>query len=436
MAQKNLHTAKKQKNDEFYTQMNDIANELKHYREQLKDKVIFCNCDDPFESNFFKYFAANFNTLGIKKLIATSYMRSPIVGGQLSLLDIEGLKPESEDPYMVEINEIPDLNDDGAIGLDDVEHLLKNDKNVSRRLKGDAKFGAGDFRSEECIELLKQADIVVTNPPFSLFREYIAQLFEYEKKFLIIGSKNAITYKDVFKLIKENKLWLGYGFSGGNAFFKIPPEKAREFSSGVYDPDTGLVKFRNVAWFTNLFVDKSDNPIISFLTFEQGMKKGLYPKYDNYDAIEVSKIAEIPSDYYGAMGVPITFLDRWTPDVDMEIIKFRKGDDDKDLTFKRERESSAVLQNPHQENSKSSGKQESLNQMEYAVNTKRGDHILTDKESMQDYSSSEFEILWTTDRGGDGMLEAIKLPHKRYDAPVVNGKGLYKRIMIKRKANP
>lgn len=315
MAQRNLHVAKQQKNDEFYTQLSDIANELRHYREQLKGKVILCNCDDPFESNFFKYFAANFNTLGIKKLITTGYTKSPIAGSQLSLLDIEGLKPEGEEPYVVEINEVPDLNHDGAISLDDVEHLLKHDKNVATPLKGDGMYPAGDFRSAGCIELLKQADIVVTNPPFSLFREFVAQLVEHDKHFLIIGSKNAITYKETFKLIKDNKLWLGYGFSGGNAYFKIPPEKAREFAAGVYDPNTGLVKFRNVGWFTNLYVDKSEDPITPYLTYEQGLVRGLYPKYDNYDAIEVSKIADIPSDYMGVMGVPITFLDKWVPDI-------------------------------------------------------------------------------------------------------------------------
>ena len=330
---KSLHKASQAKNDEFYTQLGDIANELKHYRDQLRGKVILCNCDDPFESNFFKYFAANFNTLGLKKLIATSYQKSPIVGGQLSLLDIEGLKPDGKEPYVVEINEVPDMNSDGAISLDDVEHLLKHDKNIATPLKG-----GGDFRSKECIELLKKADIVVTNPPFSLFREYVAQLIEHNKNFLIIGSKNAITYKEIFKLIKENKLWLGYGFAAGNAFFKIPAEKAREFAAGVYDSKTGLVKFRNVGWFTNLYVDKSEDPITPYLTYEQGLKKGLYPKYDNYDAIEVSKVAEIPSDYKGVMGVPITFLDKWAPESGIEIVKFRKGNDDKDLAFTRERE--------------------------------------------------------------------------------------------------
>jgi len=201
-----------------------------------------------------------------------------------------------------------------------------------KHLKGD-----GDFRSPECIKLLKQSDIVCTNPPFSLFREYVKQLVDYNKKFLIIGSKNAITYKEIFKLIQEGKLWLGYGFARGNAYFSIPSSSIRQFAAGVYDSSTGLVKFRNVGWFTNLSVDKSNDPITSYLTYEQGRKKGLYPKYDNYDAIEVSKLSEIPSDYMGEMGVPITFLDRWVPKSGIEVIKFRKGNDDKDLTYTRER---------------------------------------------------------------------------------------------------
>src|SRR3989344_2959309 len=192
---KNLHNANKAKQYEFYTKLNDIANELKHYRSQLEGKVIFCNCDDPFESNFFKYFAANFNALKIKKLVATSYIKSPIVGGQLPLFEIEGLKPDGKEPYIVEINEVPDLNNDGAISLDDVEYLLKHNKNVSRRLHGDKEYSAGDFRSKECVELLKQADLIITNPPFSLFHEFVALLVEHNKDFLIIGNINAITYK-------------------------------------------------------------------------------------------------------------------------------------------------------------------------------------------------------------------------------------------------
>jgi hypothetical protein len=378
MANTVLQVAKKAKHDEFYTQLADISNELKHYKDQLRGKVIFCNCDDPFESNFFKYFAANFNHLGLKKLIVTSYNKSPIVGGQLPLFEIEGLKPESKEPYKIEINEVPDLNHDGAINLDDVEYLIKHDKNVSAPLRGDGEYNAGDFRSNECVELLKESDIVITNPPFSLFREFVAQLVEHNKQFLIIGSKNAITYKEIFKLIEQQKLWLGYGFASGNAFFKIPENKVRDFASGVYDEKTGLVKFRNVGWFTNLYVDRSNEPILSYITYEQGRKKGLYPKYDNYDAIEVSKVAEIPVDYYGVMGVPITFLDRWVP---------RRGM----VAADRER------------------------------NTRK---------STPEYSSSEFRVI-----GQTGVIEpnGICTGYKA-GRPYINGRRMYARIFIKRKA--
>ncbi len=215
-----LQNAKKAQKDEFYTQLSDIESELRNYTEHFRGKVVFCNCDDPYESNFFKYFAMNFNHLGLKKLIVTCYNGSPIAGEQLPLFEVESLKEktsESRQPHKIEITQVQDHNVDGAIDLSDVEHLLRNKENVFTLLRGN-----GDFRSEECIELLKQADIVVTNPPFSLFREYVAQFVEYDKKFVIIGSKNAITYKEIFALIKEGKLWLGYGFPNGNAFFKIP----------------------------------------------------------------------------------------------------------------------------------------------------------------------------------------------------------------------
>jgi len=313
MASELLEKAKRNKADEFYTQLSDIEAEMLHYRDHFRGKVIFCNCDDPFESNFFKYFAMNFNFLGLKKLIATCYSNSPVAWQQLSLFDVKSLNVKSADgklPYKIEINEVRDENGDGAIGLADIELLLKNGNNSLALLKGD-----GDFRSHECVELLKQADIIATNPPFSLFREYIAQLMEYKKKFIIIGSKNAITYLDVFKLIKENKIWLGNGFRNGNAYFKIPAEYSREWADGVYNPDTGLVKFRNVGWFTNLdFQKRHEN-----LTLYKHYTPEEYPRYVNYDAIEVSKVAEIPFDYDGEMGVPITFLDKYNPE-QFEII--------------------------------------------------------------------------------------------------------------------
>src|SRR3989338_8960391 len=212
---KNLHKAGAAKKDEFYTQLVDIENELKHYKKQFCGKMVYCNCDDPFESNFFKYFAANFNELKLKKLIATSYAGSPIVGGQLSLLEIKGSK--GKQPLKIEISEVPDANKDGAIDLTDVKSLLKHNANVATPLKG-----SGDFRSNECIELLKQADVVCTNPPFSLFREYLAQLMEYDKKFLILGNVNSITYKECFKLIKDNKMWLGASIHSGDREFRVP----------------------------------------------------------------------------------------------------------------------------------------------------------------------------------------------------------------------
>lgn len=323
-ANQTLKNAKEAKQDEFYTQLGDISNELKHYRAQLVGKTIFCNCDDPYESNFFKYFALNFNSLGLKKLIATSYVPSPIVGRELPLFDIEGLKPEGKEPYAIEINKVPDHKRRGTTDITDVEYLLKHDANTARTLKGD-----GDFRSQECVKLLKKSDIVVTNPPFSLFREYVAQLIEHNKKFLIIGSKNAITYKEIFNLIRKDKIWLGRGFASGNAYFKIPRGLEREFANGVYDPKTGLVKFRNVGWFTNMDYESRHEEIPLYKKYTASE----YPTYDNYDAIEVGKTAEIPRDYDGAMGVPITFLDKYSPD-QFEILGITDRDNNSGLKTK------------------------------------------------------------------------------------------------------
>lgn len=301
---KNLHKANRAKKDEFYTQLIDIEKELKHYKEQFRGKVVYCNCDDPFESNFFKYFAANFNALKLKKLIATSYTKSPIVGQQILPFDIEGLKPDGKQPFRIEITEVPDADGDGAIDLDDVKSLLKHSKKNSTSLRGN-----GDFRSDECIDLLKQADIVVTNPPFSLFREYVAQLAEYNKKFLILGDQNAITYKEIFKLIKENKLWLGYD-NGGTKWFQvpmdydIPTESRKKIVNGVKYFSMG-----RILWFTNLDTTKRHEKLILYKKYSQKD----YPKYDYYDAININRYIDIPMDYNGAMGVPITFLDKYNP---------------------------------------------------------------------------------------------------------------------------
>jgi len=285
----NLHRAAKVKNDEFYTLLPDIEKELKHYRDQFRGKIVYCNCDDPYESNFFKYFAANFNALGLKKLITTSYTKSPIVGGQLPLFEVEGLKPKGREPFKIEIKEVPDMDGDGAINLEDIKHLLRHNKNIATPLKGN-----GDFRSEECVQLLKEADIVVTNPPFSLFREYLAQLVEYKKDFLIIGNKNAFSFQEVFKFMQGNKLWTGY----------TNPTKFLVPGGGMTKKVQGLTR-----WFTNLDVTKRHES----LTLYKKYTAKEFPKYDNYDAIEVSKVSEIPMDYDGVMGVPITFFDKYNP---------------------------------------------------------------------------------------------------------------------------
>ena len=324
----NLHASKADKADEFYTNLSLVENELKHYKQHFKEKTIFCNCDDPYESNFFKYFAMNFNELGLKKLIATCYATSPIAQKELSLFPdlfdepTEDKASDHRKPYKVEITEVADYNNDGAEDLADVEWLLKNKKNTRELLKGD-----GDFRSEECIELLKEADIIATNPPFSLFREYLAQLETYGKKFVIVGNMNAVTYKEVFPLIAQNKLWLGY--NSGHFWFKVPDsyeEKKTDFK--IDENGQKWRRMGNICFFTNLDIDKrhEDMPLFRNYTPEA------YPKYDNYDAINVDKTLDIPCDYYGVMGVPITFLDKYNPD-QFEIVAFRKGNDGKDLVY-------------------------------------------------------------------------------------------------------
>jgi len=322
MAKRILDAAKASRKDEFYTQLTDIERELQHYWQHFQGKTVLCNCDDPYESNFFKYFALRFNQLGLKKLICTCYDGSPITGTQLSLFSLDSEGNEKKTAYKVEITEVGDMNGDGAVDLTDVEHLIQNNKNVLSALKGN-----GDFRSQECIELLKEADIVVTNPPFSLFREYIAQLMEHDKKFLIIGNVNAITYKEVFPLIKNNKIWLGPSITSGDRKFNVPNDYPLNAASCGIDPDgRHYIRVKGVRWFTNLDHSKRHEEIDLICRYSPEE----YPTYDNYNAIEVSKTANIPFDYEGIMGVPITFLDKYSPE-QFDIIKFRKGDDDKDL---------------------------------------------------------------------------------------------------------
>lgn len=299
MANKKLNAAKVAKKDEFYTQLSDIERELRHYWQHFRGKVVLCNCDDPYESNFFKYFALRFNQLGLKKLICTCYNGSPVQGNEL-MIHFDGFDDEPKKiAYKVEITEVRDENGDGAVDLSDVQYLLQNNKNVMSILK------TGDFRSEECIELLKQADVVVTNPPFSLFREYIGQLMEYGKKFIIVGHQNAITYKEVFPLLKDNKVWLGYGFKGAAAHFYSPYEDV----ATAGDHRENMIRVSGVVWFTNLEMSKRNEELDLICRYSCED----YPMYENYDAIEVGKTTDIPFDYGGTMGVPITFLDKYCP---------------------------------------------------------------------------------------------------------------------------
>ena len=317
----NLHAAKAAKNDEFYTQITDIEKELSNYKDFFKGKVVYCNCDDARESNFFKYFSKNFEFLGLKKLITTGYKAE----GKGVVLVYEGDKNGN---HKVEDNEI-----------------------VVRELEG-----SGDFRSEECIEFLKEADVVVTNPPFSLFREYVKQLMDYGKKFIIIGNQNAITYKEIFPYIKNNELWLGVSMNGANRWFYAPDNYEVKENAAGYKVENGRKMFfvNGVVWFTNISNEKRNKKLDLIRRYSNE-----YPKYDNYDAIEVSRVENIPMDYDGVMGVPISFLHKYNPE--------------------------------------------------------------------------QFEIVWTSDRGGDGKIENLKIPNQaRYDAPTVNGVGVYKRIFIKR----
>ena len=308
MANKTLNAAKTAKKDEFYTQLTDIERELQHYWQHFKGKTVLCNCDDPYESNFFKYFALRFNQLGLKKLICTCYNGSPVQGNEL-ILHFEGFDDEPKKvAYKVEITEVKDMNGDGAVDLSDVRYLLQNDKNVMTVLE------TGDFRSKECVELLKEADVVVTNPPFSLFREHVGQIMKYGKKFLVIGNVNAISYKEIFQLIRDDKTWLGY--KSGNMAFKVPDDYEERATRFWIDADGQ--KWRsmgNICWYTNLDIKKrhEELDLVCHYSPEE------YPKYDNYDAIEVSKTSEIPCDYEGVMGVPITFLDKYCPE-QFEII--------------------------------------------------------------------------------------------------------------------
>jgi hypothetical protein len=290
----NLHKAKVVKNDEFYTQLSDVERELVHYREHFRGKTVFCNCDDPKWSAFWRYFHLNFNFLGLKKLVSTHY--------------------DKDNPtYKIEYYG----------GFD-------NDVNVGEIIPLN---GNGDFASPECIEILKESDIVVTNPPFSCFRAYIKLLYDYDKKFIILGNQNAVTYKDIFPLIRDNELWYGYSIHSGGVNFQIPDDY-EEYSKNVFMKDGHhFINLSGIRWFTNIDHKQRHEKLILWKQYTPEE----YPTYDNYDAINVNATKDIPVDYFGVMGVPITFLDKYNPE-QFEIVAFRKGEDGKDLVFTRERE--------------------------------------------------------------------------------------------------
>ena len=303
---RNLHSAKTSKKDEFYTQLSDIEKEVRHYKDHFRGKVVLCNCDDPRVSNFFHYFSYNFEQLGLKKLIATCYKNQNT--------DLFSDHKSEEAVYLVYTG---DKNGDN----------IPNPEEIGiKKLKGD-----GDFRSKECIELLKECDIVVTNPPFSLFREFVELIMEYDKKFLIIGNLNAITYKELFKLIKENKLWLGYSIHSGDREFMVPSDyPLNAAGSRIDEKGNKFIRVKGVRWFTNLDYTERHEDLILYKTYKGNEID--YPRYDNYNAINVDKTKDIPVDYDGVIGVPITFLDKFNPS-QFELVKFRKGEDDKDLSI-------------------------------------------------------------------------------------------------------
>ena len=356
---KSLGDAKNAKKDEFYTQLCDIEAELKHYTRFFKGKTVLCNCDDPYESNFFYYFASRFNDLGLKKLIATCYDGSPVAYTQLDLFgadfptaenlaaknaeNAKGNGPSADSKtfanfvsfaakrprherhaYKIVITEVGDENGDGTVDIADVEYLIKNRKNVLTRLKGN-----GDFRSPECVELLKEADVVVTNPPFSLFREYVAQLVQYDKKFLIIGNMNEAHYKEIFSLIQGNKMWLGYG--SGDMAFQVPQSyEARETRFWIDETGQKWRSLGNACWFTNLDVTKRHEEYV----FVRKYNPENFPCYTNFDAIDVGRRENIPEDWDGLMGVPDTFLEIYNPD-QFEIVGLGSGDLAKKIGVKK-----------------------------------------------------------------------------------------------------
>lgn len=325
-----LNKAKETRNDEYYTQYDDIQKELNHYERHFKGKTVLCNCDDPFESNFCKFFLKNFNYLGLKRLICTSYYSSPILGSQLSLKDNNNETVRAGNGYVIDVKEVPMTNGRG-VSDDDIKSLLNSEKRGVKKLSGD-----GDFRSVECIEYLKQADIVVTNPPFSLLIDYFLLLINSGKKFLIIGNPNAIHYKEIFPLVKQNKIWVGYKSMSADMLFDVNDDFAKwlienKKQGSGYKIVNGVIKGRAQAiWFTNLDIDKRHEKLILYKRYSPDD----YLHYSNFDGIDVNKVSEIPNDYEGYIGVPDSFMDYYNPD-QFEICGLSTGDAAKALGVKK-----------------------------------------------------------------------------------------------------
>jgi len=371
----NLHKAKNAKNDEFYTQLTDVAKELMHYKKHFKDKIVFCNCDDPTWSAFWKYFHLNFAELGLKKLISTHYDRE-------------------EATYKMEYT-----------GGDD------NDIEVGVKTPLE---GNGDFRNQECLDLLDECDIVVTNPPFSLFREYVAVLMEHEKKFLILGNMNALTYKEIFPLIRDNQLWYGASIHSGDRKFYVPDDYPLKASGcGIDENGRRFIRVKGVRWYTNLDYKARHERLVLWKNYTPEE----YPKYDNYDAINVNKYSEIPCDYDGVMGVPITFIDYYCPE-QFEIVAFRKGNDGKDLVFTREgeREFNRTFVSLYDVNSRDDKKRRRKNQWEAYL---RENNNQTEIEPIDYFYPLSMPIGGCMNSPKDTMIDGVKK---------------YARILIREKA--
>lgn len=402
---KDLSNAIKAKKDEFYTQLVDIEKEMKYYRDYFKGKTVFLNCDDPYESNFFKYFAMNFNRLGLKKLVSTCYKGSPVAQTQLPLFgDIETSK-DGVRPYKIEITEVSDENNDGKIDLSDVEYLLQSDKNVLSVLDGD-----GDFRSEECVALLDEADVVITNPPFSLFREYISLLVDHNKDFIILGNQNAITYKETFPLIKENKVWLGASIHSGDREFRVPDTYPLN-ASGCRVDENGVkyIRVKGIRWFTNIdYKQRHENLILC-----EKYDPEKYPKYDNYDAIEVGKVVDIPCDYEEGYLVPVEYK--------QQLI-------DAGFTLGSERlDSSGNLCVCVCVDTTSLRKIVPEEQIQYCCGVMGVPITFLDK-----YDPTQFQILGATESEGKGFSNGIWNASSGITQPLINGNKKYKRLFIRK----